>query len=79
MQIHNNSSNLVVSILAKRVTALLQQVSVSTEHRECRRAIELQILLWDNFRSLLGDGLMKEVKCPSPWTRAQRTDKADKK
>lgn len=79
MQIHDNSSDLVVRLPAKRVTALSQQVSVSTEHRESRRAIEAQILQWDNFRPLLGDGLMKEVKSPSPWSRAQSTDWADKK
>lgn len=47
-----------------------------------------QILQWDNFRSLLGDGrctftspLMKEVsiKSPLPWRSAQSTDQADKK
>lgn len=39
MQVHDNNSHLVVRILAKRATALSQQVPASTEQRE-RRALE---------------------------------------
>lgn len=83
MQAHDNNSNLVVRTPAKKATALSQQVSDSTVHRESRRATQLHnILQWHNYRSLSGDGRrtftsppMEEAstKSPPPWMSALST------
>lgn len=88
-QAHDNNSNLVVRTPAKKATALSQQVSVSTEQRESRRATPVRnILPWNNYRSLLGGGrrtftppLMEEVstKSPPPWTSALSTGRDRRK
>lgn len=80
MQAHDNNSNLVVRTPAKKATALSQQIPVSTEQRESRRATQVHnILQWDNYRSLLGGGrrtftstLTEEVstRSPPPWMSA---------
>lgn len=57
MQAHDNNSNLVVTTPAKKATALPQQVSVSTEQMESRRATSVcNILQWNNYSFLLGGG-----------------------